>query len=86
MQDLRDITEVLKRQHTITEERLNTLIDIIFNNTGLAYTKNELRIKDDTAILQYIKVICPDRYDKELFELQNNVVKTKEGKHIPAID
>lgn len=83
---MKDFIDVLKKQNTINEERLTTLIDLIFNNTGLAYTKNELRIKDDTAILQYIKVICPDRYDEELFELQNNVVKTKEGKHIPAID
>lgn len=83
---MKDFIDVLKKQNTINEERLTTLIDLIFNNTGLAYTKNELRIKDDTAILQYIKVICPDRYDEELFEIQNNVVKTKEGKHIPAID
>jgi hypothetical protein len=83
---MKDFIDVLKKQNTINEERLTTLIDLIFNNTGLSYTKNELRIKDDTAILQYIKVICPDRYDEELFELQNNVVKTKEGKHIPAID
>lgn len=82
---MKDFIDVLKKQNTINEERLTTLIDLIFNNTGLAYTKNELRIKDDTAILQYIKVICPDRYDEELFELQNNVVKTKEGKHIRNI-
>lgn len=76
---MKDFIDVLKKQNTINEERLTTLIDLIFNNTGLAYTKNELRIKDDTAILQYIKVICPDRYEEELYELQNE-------NHIPRID
>lgn len=79
MQDFRDITEVLKKHYTITEERLTILLDLIFNNTGLSYTKNELRIKDDTAILQFIKAICPDRYEEELYELQNE-------NHIPRID
>lgn len=76
---MKDFIDVLKKQNTINEERLTTLIDLIFNNTGLAYTKNELRIKDDTAILQYIKAICPDRYEEELYELQNE-------NHIPRID
>lgn len=76
---MKDFIDVLKKQNTINEERLTTLIDLIFNNTGLAYTKNELRIKDDTAILQYIKVICPDRYEEELYELQNE-------NHIQRID
>ena len=76
---MKDFIDVLKKQNTINEERLTTLIDLIFNNTGLAYTKNELRIKDDTAILQYIKVICPDRYEEELYELQNE-------NHITRID
>lgn len=76
---MKDFIDVLKKQNTINEERLATLLDLIFNNTGLSYTKNELRIKDDTAILQYIKVICPDRYEEELYELQNE-------NHIPRID
>ena len=79
MQDIKNITEVLKKHYTITEERLTILLDLIFNNTGLSYTKNELRIKDDTAILQFIKAIYPDRYEEELYELQNE-------NHIPRID
>ena len=72
MQEIKNIADILKKHYTITEERLTILIDLIFNNSGLSYTKNELRIKDDTAIIQFVKAICPDRYFEELEEAKLN--------------
>jgi hypothetical protein len=49
---------------------LDLIIDLIINNTNLSYgDKEKLRISDDTSILEVIKVIAKDRYDKRVIEL-----------------
>lgn len=46
------------------------LIELILNNTGLNYDKDKLRMGDDTAILESIKVLAKDKYESRLKELQ----------------
>lgn len=46
------------------------LIELILNNTELNYDKDKLRMGNDTAILESIKVLAKDKYESRLKELQ----------------
>ena len=54
------------------------LIELILNNTGLNYDKDKLRMGDDTAILEAIKVLAKDKYESRLKELQGKEYNKKE--------
>ena len=51
--------------------QLYTLIKIIFNNVRLDYSGEGMRIENDTAILEYLRVIDPDSYYKKLNGLKS---------------
>lgn len=46
------------------------LIELILNNTGLNYDKDKLTIRDDTAVLEVLRVIAKSLYENRLKELQ----------------
>lgn len=46
------------------------LVELIINNTRLSYDKNELKIDNDTAIMEILKIIAKPLYEKRLQELQ----------------
>lgn len=47
----------------------NFLMELIINNTRLNYDKNELRIENDAAIIEVIKVLDKSVYEKRFQEL-----------------
>lgn len=51
---------------SVNVDRLYTLIRIIFNNVRLDYSGDNMRIENDSAILEYLRVIDPDAYYKKL--------------------
>lgn len=46
------------------------LLKLIFNNARLGYCGEELRLENETAILEYLKVIDPTGYKARLDELK----------------
>lgn len=54
---------------------LELLIDIILDNTRLTYDKEKLTIDDDNAVIQVIRVLQKERYNKRLEELKGNAEK-----------
>ena len=51
---------------------LDLLIDLIINNARLGYNeKDKLRIENDEAIMQVLKVIAKDKYENKLEDLLN---------------
>lgn len=68
----------------ISCNQLYTLKELIFNNTAIDYTGNGLRIANDNAIIEYLRVVYPDSYDiafKRLkaAEVEANKCKVEEG-------
>lgn len=71
----------------VTSNQLYTLKEIILNNTRLDYSGNGLRIENESAILEYLRVIYPDSFDNTIVrlkaaqeaELNALKAKTKEG-------
>jgi hypothetical protein len=55
---------------SIKSNDLYTLREIIFNNTRLAYGEDGLRIEGERAILEYLRAIYPDCYNKRLAVLK----------------
>lgn len=53
-----------------TDEQFDILLRLILSNTDLDYLDKELTIKNDTAILEYIKIIAGGYYSKRLSDLQ----------------
>ena len=47
----------------ISCNQLYTLKELIFNNTAIDYTGNGLRIANDNAIIEYLRVVYPDSFD-----------------------
>lgn len=56
---------------------LNALIHLIIDNADLSYTKVDLRISNETTILQFIKYINPKMYNEKLEELKTNLIEFK---------
>ena len=48
------------------------LIELIINNTRLNYDKNDLRIDDDTAIIQVVKILAKVKYQARFKELKES--------------
>ena len=57
---------------------LELLIDIIINNSKMDYLNQDLRIDDDKAVIQIIKVIAEKKYKEKINELKEH----KKGKEI----
>lgn len=55
----------------VTSNQLYTLKEIIFNNATLDYSGKELRISNDSVILEYLRAIYPDSYDIALTRLKD---------------
>lgn len=51
-------------------DAMNFLIELILNNSMLNYDKNRLTIRDDSVVLEVIKVLAKDMYEARLKELQ----------------
>ena len=49
---------------------LDLLIDLIINNAKMDYLDRDLRIDDDRAIIQVVKIIAKTKYEKKLSELK----------------
>ena len=56
---------------SISSDQLDTLVTIILNNARLAYNGEGLRIENDTAILEYLRVIYPSYYESKLKSLKD---------------
>lgn len=56
--------------------QLTILKAILFNNTELNWSGEELKIGDSRAIMEYLKAIDKDRYNKR-FEHLKNLKNTK---------
>ena len=56
--------------------QLTILKTILFNNTELNWNGEELKIGDSRAIMEYLKAIDKDRYNKR-FEHLKNLKNTK---------
>ena len=64
----------------ITSNELYTLKEIIFSNATLDYSGKELRISNESAILEYLRTLYPDSYDIALTRLKEAASKkTEEG-------
>lgn len=70
-----DVTE-RNAELTVSEDRLNILIAIILNNSGLNYSKDELTINKESAVLEFVKAIAPASYLKRFNALTE--IKTEE--------
>lgn len=57
------------------KDAMEFLIELILNNTQLNYDKDKLTIRDDTAVLEVLRVIAKSLYENRLKELQE---KSKE--------
>lgn len=58
---------------------LDLIIELILNNTKLSYCDTEkLRIDDDNPVLEVIKVMTPERYEKRINELNGKNHTDKE--------
>lgn len=67
MEDTKFIMEL-----AIDKNNLETLIHLIIDNAELNYTKDDLRIANESTILQFIKYLYPDTYKNKLEELKKN--------------
>ena len=64
----------------VTSNQLFVLKEIIFNNATLDYSGKELRISNESAILEYLRALYPDSYDIALTRLKEAASKkTEEG-------
>ena len=61
----------------IDKINLDTLVHLIIDNAELNYSKDELRITNETTLLQFIKYIYPNTYKNKL-EVLKAGVKTED--------
>lgn len=54
---------------------LDALIHLIIDNADLSYTKKDLRISNETTIMQFIKYLNPKLYNEKLEEVKENIVE-----------
>lgn len=54
----------------VLNNQSNILLEIIFNCSRLNYDGDSLRINNEDAIFQYLKVICPEEYKARLDALK----------------
>ena len=62
------------KSNTIIKERYELLVNFIIESTALGYNdKSKLRISDDYKILDLIKILEAEKYDKRLNILNENI-------------
>ena len=54
----------------IDKNNLDTLINLIIDNAELNYNKKDLRIGNESTIVQFIKYLNPNKYKSKLEELK----------------
>ena len=54
----------------IDKSNLDALVHLIIDNAELNYKGDDLRISNDTSILQFVKYLYPNTYLTKLTELQ----------------
>jgi hypothetical protein len=58
----------------IDKNNLNALVHLIIDNAELNYTKKDLRITNESTIVQFIKYLYPNIYKTKLEELKNEYI------------
>ena len=69
------IDELVDTKDTVADnavelDQFYTLVKLIFNNARLNYSGESLRIENEDAIFEYLKVIEPDTYYSKLKALK----------------
>ena len=54
----------------IDKSNLDALVHLIIDNATLNYNGEDLRITNDTSVLQFVKYLYPNTYLSKLTELQ----------------
>lgn len=79
--ELRAIKSELTINYRKIRSELDKLIEVILNNCKLDYKEEDLDLKIDIPVLQYVKFIDPDSYEDRLGELKfQNAAKREEHK------
>lgn len=68
--ELRAIKSELTINYRKIRSELDKLIAVILNNCKLDYKEEDLDLKNDIPVLQYVKFIDPDTYADRLEELK----------------
>ena len=68
MNDTRFIMEL-----AIDKNNLDALIHLIIDNAELNYTKSDLRITNESTIVQFIKYLYPKTYNDKLEQLKRDI-------------
>lgn len=66
-----DFEYVLKL--AIDKSNLDALVHLIIDNAELNYNEEDLRITNSETVLQFIKYLYPNTYEKKLEELQQEI-------------
>lgn len=80
---MEEILQYVRESRLKSDERYNTLINIILNNVTRCVIAGGVQIRNDTAILEYIKAVEPEKYEKTVSELYK---KNEIEQHIPTIE
>lgn len=89
--EFNDIAYLLK-ENARDKEKLHTLIDLIIMNTGYNWN-NEITIKNDKSIIDYIKIIAYEKLQDQVDKLNaskpveptNDTDDETVTKHIPNL-
>ena len=66
--------------YRVINKQCGILLELIFNNARLDYSGENMRIENEDAIFEYLRVIAPDAYYKKL-----NSLKTKRDAEIEKL-
>lgn len=58
----------------IDKNNLNALVHLIIDNAELNYNKKDLRITNESTIVQFIKYLYPNIYKTKLEELKKEYI------------
>jgi hypothetical protein len=58
-------------KYKVESNQFNTLARLILNNVRLDYSGESLRIENESAILEYLRVIYPTAYEVRLSNLKD---------------
>ena len=67
--ELIDTKDEVARQ-VVAADQLETLARLILNNARLDYSGETLRLDNETAVFEYLRVICPNAYAARLSNLK----------------
>ena len=57
----------------IDKNNLNALVHLIIENSELNYTKSDLRIGNESTIMQFINYLYPKTYKEKLEQLKKDI-------------